>query len=421
MKVPIFALAWKSLINRRFAAALTVLSIALSIMLLIGVERLRTEVRASFANTISGTDLIVGARSGPVQLLLYAVFRIGDATNNISWASYQELARHPSVAWTVPLTLGDSHRGYRVLGTTAGYFQHYRFARDRGLEFAAGRPFSDLYDAVVGAEVAESLGYRPGDPIVVAHGASDVSFARHHDKPFRVVGVLERTGTPVDRTVHVGLEAIEAIHIDWQRGAPSPSVSIDADQARAMDLQPKAITAALVGLKSKIATFRVQRFINDYPQEPLTAVLPGVALSQLWDLVGIAENALLIVSAFVVIVGLFGMLTALLTSLNERRREMAILRSVGARPGHVFALIMGEAGFLTLLGVSLGMLLLYASLLLGQPMVESRFGIFVDIDMPSRHEWILMGTVLLAGFLVGSIPSYRAYRLSLADGLSLRV
>jgi putative ABC transport system permease protein len=417
----IFSLAWKSLINRRFTVALTVLSIALSIALLIGVERLRTETRASFANTISNTDLIVGARSGPVQLLLYAVFRIGDATNNISWASYQAVARHPGVAWTVPLALGDSHRGFRVLGTTKGYFEHYRFARDRGLAFASGRPFRDLYDAVVGAEVAQSLSYRPGDRIVVAHGASDVSFARHQDSPFRVVGVLERTGTPVDRTVHVALEAIEAIHTDWQQGAPVRGASTTVDEARVMDLQPQAITAALVGLKSKTATFRVQRFINDYPEEPLTAILPGVALSQLWSLIGIAENALLIVSGFVVIVGLFGMMVALLTGLNERRREMAILRSVGARPAHVFALIMGEAGFLTLLGVLLGLLLLYAMLLIGQPMVESRFGISVPIGAPSHHEWILMGTVLMAGCLVGSIPSYRAYRLSLADGLSLRV
>lgn len=419
--MPIFALAWKSLLNRRSTAALTVLSIALSVALLIGVERLRTETRASFANTVSGTDLIIGARSGPVQLLLYAVFRIGDATNNMSWASYQEIARHPAVAWAVPLALGDSHRGHRVLGTTAGYFEHYRFARGRGLEFAEGRPFDDLYDAVLGAEVAESLGYRLGDPVVIAHGASDVSFARHQDKPFRIVGVLKRTGTPVDRTVHVGLEAIEAIHIDWQRGAPLPGVSISADQARTMDLEPKAITAALIGLKSKTATFRVQRYVNDYPKEALTAALPGVALSQLWDLIGIAENALLIISVFVVVVGLFGMLTALLTGLNERRREMAILRSVGARPAQVFALIIGEAGVLTLVGVSLGIALLYALLLLGQPIVEARFGISIAIGMPSHREWALMGTILLAGILVGGIPSYRAYRLSLADGLTPRV
>ena len=417
----ILSLAWKSLLNRRFTALLTVISIALSVTLLVGVERLRTEARASFANTLSGTDLIVGARSGPVQLLLYAVFRIGDATNNISWESYQDIAAHPRVDWTVPISLGDSHRGFRVLGTTAAYFEHYRYARDRRLIIDQGQPFADLYDAVLGAEVAEKLGYKIGDAIIVAHGASDVSFARHDDKPFRVVGILARTGTPVDRTVHVSLEAIEAIHVDWRSGAPIPGLSISAEQARAMDLTPKAITAVLVGLKSKIATFHVQRFINDYPEEPLSAILPGVALSQLWDLIGIAENALLIVSAFVVVVGLFGMLTALLTSLNERRREMAILRSVGARPGHVFALIMGEAGVLTLLGVLSGMTLLYLSLIVGQPIIESRFGIFIPLGGPTAYEWTLLGAVVAAGVLVGSIPSYRAYRLSLADGLSVRI
>ena len=417
----IFSLAWKSLLNRRLTAVLTVLSIALSGALLIGVERLRTAARASFANTLSGTDLIIGARSGPVQLLLYTVFRIGDATNNFSWESYRALAQHPKIAWTVPISLGDSHRGYRVLGTNRDYFRHYRFARDRALQFAAGKPFEDLYDAVLGAEAADALGYEIGDSILIAHGAGDVSFARHDDKPFRVAGILQRTGTPVDRTVHVSLQAIEAIHADWQRGAPLPGVSISAEQARALDLTPGAISAALVGLKSKIATFQVQRLVNEYPQEPLTAILPGVALSQLWDLIGIAENALLIVAIFVVVVGLFGMLTALLTSLNERRREMAILRSVGARPAHVFTLVMGEAGFLTLLGVLLGLILLYGLLALGQPIIESRFGLFIALGPPSAHEALLLGAVTAAGFLVGGIPSYRAYRLSLADGLSLRV
>lgn len=419
--MPILSLAWKSLLNRRGTALLTLIAIALSVTLLIGVERLRNEARASFANTISGTDILVGARSGAVQLLLYSVFRIGNPTNNLSWDSYQDIAAHPRVAWTVPLSLGDSHRGYRVLGTTSAYFEHYRYAGDRHLALAAGTRFSDLYDAVLGAEVAEALGYGLGTSIVIAHGAADVSFARHQDKPFQVVGILARTGTPVDRTVHVSLEAIQAIHAGWEGGAPIPGLSLSAEQARALDLTPEAITAVLVGLKSRIATFQVQRFVNDYRTEPLTAILPGVALSELWGLIGIAENALLVVSGFVVVVGLFGMLTAILTSLNERRREMAVLRSVGARPGHVFALIMGEAGFLTLLGAALGMALLYGLLLAAQPLIETRLGLFIAVGAPSGHELALLAAVILAGFLVGSIPGWRAYRLSLADGLSLRL
>ena len=419
--MPILSLAWKSLLNRRGTALLTILSIGLSVALLVGVERLRTETRASFANTISGTDLIVGARTGPVQLLLYAVFRIGHATNNISWDSYQDIAAHPRVAWAIPLSLGDSHRGYPVLGTTPAYFEHYRYGRGRALVVSEGAPFSDLYDAVLGAEVAKALGYGLGDSVVIAHGASDVAFALHDDHPFRVAGILAPTGTPVDRTVHVSLGGIEAIHVGWEGGAPLPGRVVDADEARAMDLAPKAITAALVGLTSRISTFQVQRFVNDYRAEPLMAILPGVALAELWGLITVGERALLLVSGFVVVVGLFGLLTALLTSLGERRREMAILRSVGARPGHVFSLILGEALALTLFGILVGLGLLYGALLVAQPLILSAMGIFVAVGTLSAHEMMLLALVLAAGFLIGLIPGYRAYRLSLADGLSIRV
>ena len=420
--MPFLSLAWKSLLNRRTTALLTLVSIAFSVLLLVGVERLRTEARESFANTLSGTDLILGARSGAVQLLLYSVFHIGDATNNISWKSYQEIAALPLVDWIVPISLGDSHRGFRVVGTTPDYFMYFHYGHEQGIEFAQGAPFDDLYDAVLGAEVAESLGYRLGDSIVIAHGAADVHFARHADKPFRVVGILRRTGTPLDRAVHVSLQAIEAIHVDWRGGGPPlPGHAVSAQRARVMDLTPRAITAALIGLRSRIATFNVQREINDYRYEPLTAILPGVALSQLWDLVGIAENALLLVSVCVVVVGLIGMLTPLLSSLNERRREMAILRSVGARPAHVFALIIGEAFGLTLAGVLAGVALLYAILLSIRQPVEHHFGIHLAQAGLSSHELLLLALVLLAGLLVGILPGYRAYRLSLADGLSIRV
>ena len=251
------------------------------------------------------------------------------------------------MAWTIPLSLGDSYRGFRVLGTTHDYFAHYRFAGARQLAFTAGRPFADLYDAVLGADVARQLGLGPGAPLVIAHGVGNVSFANHDDQPFRVAGILQRTGTPVDRTVHVGLEAITAIHVDWQGGTPAPrGARPGPDAVRQRDLTPDPITAFMIGMRSKVMTFTMQRAINEYRQEPLLAIIPGVALSQLWNLVGIADTALMIVAGFVVLAGLLGMLTAILTSLNERRREMAILRSVGAQPRHVFTLLIAEAGTL---------------------------------------------------------------------------
>lgn len=416
-------IALASLANRRFTALLTVFAIALSVCLLLAVERVRTEARASFANTISGTDLIVGARSGSVNLLLYSVFRIGNATNNIRWDSFEHFANHRQVKWAIPISLGDSHRGYRVMGTSTAYFEHYRYARSQAPQLAQGREFADdPFEVVLGAEVAQALGYGLGEEIVLAHGVARISLVKHDDKPFTVVGILARTGTPVDRTLHISLAGMEALHIDWQNGMPARGAAqISADQARAMDLQPKQITAFMLGLNSKIATFSLQREINEFRGEPLLAILPGVALQELWSLMGTAEQALFVVSLFVVLTGLIGMLTAILTSLNERRREMAILRSVGARPWHIASLLVLEAFALALAGVAFGVALLYLGIAGSQGFVQANYGLYLALNAPSSYEWKLLGGILAAAVAMGSVPAWRAYRQSLADGLSIRL
>jgi putative ABC transport system permease protein len=414
-------LAARSALNRRLTLGLTLVSVALSVTMLLGVVRVRQEARDSFAQSVSGTDLIVGARTSPVQLMLYAVFRIGEATNNIRWQSYQALAGHPEVAWSIPLSLGDSHHGFPVLGTSTAYFEHFRYGPSQDLRFAAGEPFADVFDAVLGAQVAEQLGYRLGDRITLSHGMGGVGLAEHADKPFTVVGILAGTGTPVDRTVHISLEAMEAIHLDWQGGAPLPGFRIPPEFVRKFDLRPKEITAALVGLKSRAAVFKMQRYINDYAPEPLLGVLPGVALDQLWQVVGIAERTLLAVSAMVVVVGLTGLTAVVLASLGERRRELAILRSVGARPSDVFLLLTAEGLFVTVLGASLGVLLLSVLTALLGPFAQSHFGLAIQPKWVSAEESILLTSVVGVGLCASLVPGYRAYRISLADGLMPRL
>jgi putative ABC transport system permease protein len=441
----IFPLAIKSLRNRRFTAGLTVLSIALSVALLLGVERLRQESRETFASSVSGTDLVVGARSSPVHLLLSSVFRIGNATNNVSWESYQRIAALPEVAWTIPLSLGDSHRGFHVLGTTQDYFDHYRFGRDHKLELAQGERFADANGTVLGAEVAAALGYRLGQQIVIAHGSGDVAFALHKDHPFRVVGILARTGTPVDRAIHVSLEGMDAVHAAESAEAGSDPLTAAMRNAKQREMQSvgrndhdrdhdhdehggntnepskRTITAFLVGLKSRGGALFLQRYVNESRDEPLTAILPGATLLEVWDIVAGAEKTLIAISALVVVMGLAGMLIALLTGLSERRREMAVLRAVGARPWHVFALLLGEATFLILLGLALGVAALYLGLGAGQPWLEQRLGLFIALRWPSVTEFGLMMLVAMSGILIGLIPAYRIYRLSLADGMTIRI
>ena len=187
-----------------------------------------------------------------------------------------------------------------------------------------------------------------------------------------------------------------------------------------MDLTPKAITAALIGVKSPLQTFALQRAINEYPEEPLLAILPGVALQELWQIVGIAETALLGVSAMVVVTALIGMMATMFSSLNERRREMAIFRAVGARPGTIMGLLLLEAVLMAAIGAALGLGLLYAGLVIAQPIMDQAFGLWLPIKAPGLLEIRVLAGVVVAGAIVSLVPAIRAYRLSLADGMMVK-
>ena len=410
-------LAGKSLKSRRSTAILTIVSIAVSVILLLGVEKVRVNAKSSFANTISGTDLIVGARSGSIQLLLYSVFRIGSATNNITWKSYQDIAQQKGVKWTIPISLGDSHQGFRVMGTSRDYFSVYQYGEKRTLKFSSGSQFEGVFDAVIGSEVANTLNYSIGDQVIISHGTGSASFAQHKDKPFVISGILEHTGTPVDRTMHVSLAGIEAMHVNWQGAMKKRKAKKALTES---NLQPESITAFLVGLDSKIVSFKMQRYINDYAAEPLLAIFPGIALHELWSLMSVAEQALLIISLFVVVAALTGMLAVSLAGLNERRREVAILRSVGASHWHIMGLLITETVLLTMIGIIIGLIMLYSSIWVAQPLIEKNYGLFIPITAPNVRELGMVSVLLAASFLVGLVPAYFAYKNSLADGMSVR-
>ncbi|RZD21793.1 ABC transporter permease [Pseudoalteromonas sp. MEBiC 03485] len=423
-------LAVKSLLNRKASALLTLFTIAISVMLLMSIERVRVDAKSSFSNTISGTDLIVGARTGDIQLLLSSVFRIGHANNGVSWKSYQYITEQRGVKWAIPISLGDSHKGLAVLGTNKDYFEHYRFAKKQQLSFSQGHAFNHLFEVVLGAEVANTLGYQLGDEVVIAHGMGNTSFHNHDDNPFKVVGILKPTGTPVDKTLHIPLAAIDVIHGSHShQHEPALTATDDHDHDHDHDHHddvdlvgtPKQITAFLLGFDSPLYTLQVRRNINQYKDEALLAIMPGVTLRELWEMLSIVEKILLLFSIVVVLISLLGMLTSLLSSLNQRRRELAILRSVGARPWHIFTLISVESLLITGLGCVVGTALFYALMLLGADYLQSHAGISLNIALLSSYELMLLAAIMVAGFIVGLIPATRAYFYSLADGMSIKI
>ena len=415
MKV-LFNLAWLSIMNRSGTATVTVFSIMISVALLLGMEQLRQSMRNSFLQTVAGVDLVVGARGDAIPILLYSVFRLGDATNNLRWQSYLEWAADERVEWTIPLSLGDSHKGYRVLGTTSDYWSYYRYGKNLKLDLKMGEFFDGLYEAVIGSVVAEKLGYQLNQQIVIAHGVGNTSLFEHDDQPFQVVGILEPTGTPVDQTIHVSLEAIEAIHIGWEDGFPSTETSkptsINLDE-----IQPKSITAFLVRLKSKMNTFRLQGEINAFEKEPLSAILPGVTMQKLWKILGIFEKTLMTISALVILSSLTSLISLLLATLNERRREMAILRSVGAGPLSIFYLLWIEATLICFVGIFLGFVFKYGGLIVVEPIIQDKLGLQIFLGWPGTEELLFFSSIMATGMLMSLFPAWRAYRISLHDGL----
>lgn len=441
----LLTLSRKSLLNRFSSIVITTIAIALSITLLLLIERARVDAKASFYNTVSGTDLIVGARTGSTELLLFSVFRIGHPTNNLSFTSYQDIISKRSVKWAIPLSLGDSHKGFNVIGTNNDYFTHYRYANKQNLVFTHGHAFEQVNHVVLGSNVAKKLHYHLGDSIVLSHGAGNTSFHHHDDHPFKVVGILAATGTAVDNSVHVPLVAIDNIH--GSATTPSISKKHQADEHHNHDHhdeqhyseqsdehsklpalsnaeltgQPKQISAFLLGLKNPIFALQLQRNISQYKQEPLLAIMPRFTLRQLWEVVGVFEKALLVISGAVVVIALLGMLTNLLASLSQRRRELAILRSVGATPRTIFTLLGLEALLITVCATLLAIAFYYLVIVLLANMLGSISGIHLQLMALSQYQMTLLAGIILLGTLFGCLPAYKAYRYALSDGLTIKV
>jgi putative ABC transport system permease protein len=410
-------LAFKSLRARSLTTALTIFSIALSVMLLVGVDRLRDAAQAGFSGTLSHTDLIVGARGGGLPLLLSSVFHIGNAANDISWDSYQHFAHHPAVAWTIPISMGDSYHGYRVVATDENFYAHYQYRRTKSLSISQGRIPEGVFDVTLGAEVAARLHNHLGQPIVLAHGIEEKSILHHDATPFTVVGILAPTATPVDRAIYITLLGDEAMHYGWTDGTP-PAIGEQAPKLDLAKLKVDQITCFLLGTKSRISTLYLQREIDTYKPEPLTAIIPAYTLQELWSLLDSADIALSLVSGAVLVVGLLAMLIALYTALNERRREIAILRAVGLHARQIFTLFLFESTLIVATGTALGIAAVYVFLFALRSTIENRFGLPIAlVGLSTRVEFYALAT-LVCGAMLGAIPAFRAYRNSLVDGLN---
>ena len=422
-------LTLRSMLSRKLSLALTIVTLALSVSLFLTIERLRISARDSFDGTVSGVDVLVGARGSDLGLLLYTVFQIGDASPSMRWDSFLDVEKDERVEWAVPISLGDSHRGYRVIATTSDYFDHVRIGRGRLLAFREkNESLLNGFGVVLGSEVARNLKYTMGAPLAVQHGLASAGDDSHKTQPFIVTGILQPTGTPVDYSLLIHIRAFEAIHEGWNGSVPGATIERHTDVAdrTTIDLsgptfEPSLLTAVYVGLKSKRRIFQFVEDIEDRDRaEPLTGVLPGITLSQLWLLVSSAENALLIFSVLIVIVALAGQMTLLVATLDLRRREIAIYRAMGAQPLTIAGLLVVEAAFISTAAAACGVILTLA----GTWIASQVLGAFLKLDLnaimllPSQIQALI--AFVSVSVVTGLVPAMLAYRSSLQDGMRSR-
>jgi putative ABC transport system permease protein len=412
------SLALASMRARLFPIILVILALTSSMALLLTIDRIKVATQNGFNQSLSGVDLVLGPRGSGIELMLYTVFHLGKPTNNITTETFNEIAQDPRIEWAVPIALGDSHRGYRVISTTDEYFERIKFAGDQSLQFREGSAFKELNDVVIGSAVANALGYTIGTSMFVTHGSGSLG-ELHDDFAFQVSGVLAPTGTPTDQAIFVSLEGYELIHLGWTNGSQAISLkNIDVQQIPKERLYPQTITAAYLGLTSKLGLFQVARSINEYSEEAVSAIIPGVALTELWSIVGSVDSVFKLLNWLIIGISIIAMMTMTMTALESRTREMTILRALGATPLHLSSMILAEivliSSFSVLVAIGLVRVLTWVSV----DLLSEWAGIRIELIWITTNELAILGLIVLAGLIASLIPAAMIYKHSLHRGFS---
>jgi len=394
----------RNIAARKLSSALTALSVALGVMLVSTILQLKHEMHESYMRPGKGYSLVVGPPGSPLQLVLSAVYHVDSSSGLMPATAYEELARSPAVALAVPLAIGDSFRGYRVVGTTGAFFSPL-LPQPAGDELAGGRVFSDepgRFEAVIGAQVAEKLGLGVGARIRPSHGIAGGGTAHADDREWEVVGVLRRSGTAVDRLVLIPLGSFFSIR-DHQGG-------IIADTGE------RGVSATLLFPKKGMAKGMLLARLRKRSDVQVADV--QAEIRKLFTIVGSIDRVLFLVASLVILIGLVSIMVAIYNTMNERRVEIATLRAIGARRRTIFALVLGEATMLASAGGLLGLLLGHVLAAALRGWVASIAGLSLDPWGVRPEELLLVGAVVAIGAVAGVIPAWKAYRTDVASNLS---
>mgnify|MGYP001547932642 CR=1 FL=1 len=409
---------------------LTALSIAAGTTLVTGILLLREQSEETFSQKETGYEILVGAKGSPLQLVLNTMYHTGTPVGNISLDVLHRIEKDRRIGSFLPMVFGDNVQGYKVIGTTGQLFDGFEYRKGRAVQVQSGRRFTADYEAVIGSEVAATTGLRQGSTVIMAHGMQEEG-EKHDFHSVVITGILAPTHTAIDRGLYTTMRTVWDAHYHEYREQQEEADALleEAEGGDAHEHEEHAavadttipedfttITAIAVKLKSPVFFESFIRSIND--GTTAQAVLPVREIAGLFAVVGNINGLLLAISWLVVVIGASSVFIAMYTSLKERRREIAVLRALGAHRRTVFALIVTAAVAAGLAGGVTGIVFAHGGLLLAAPWVPAQTGVPVSIT----GLYVFEGTVLLAVVVISAavalLPAFKAYRVDVSQHLT---
>ena len=415
MWAALFLMVRRSLRQHALSSAITACSVALASGLTMSVFSIQGQTRAAFAGGDIGFDAVLGGRGSPLQLVLNSVFHLETSPGNIPWSLYENVRQRPGVQLAIPYATGDNYAGFRIVGTTEEIFTRYQFQRGRRFEMAEGRPFDpDLAEAVLGSFVAARTGLRPGDHFHPSHGVYE-GLDDHHEDEYTVVGIMAPTNTPADRVIWIPVEGIFWMDGHVLRGAGE---TFTPEHGHAIPEAHKELSAVMLKLAGPAVGWQLAQEINREGTAATLAFPITAVVLDLFEKLGWMSRVLELVAYLIIVVSAGAILASIYNTINERRREFAILRAIGARRRVIFAAVVSEAAAIAALG-SLGGLAVSALILsVAAAIIHQQTGVVVEALAYHPAMVLTPLCMVLLGALAGFVPAWKAYRAEVAENLS---
>ncbi len=407
-------ISWKNIKDKPLSSGLSVLLMSLGVAIIALLLTVGKQLEDKFARNIAGIDMVLGAKGSPLQLILATVYQIDAPTGNINLAEAQRFTRNPMVKTAIPLSLGDSYQGYRIVGTTPQYLQHFE------ANFASGKVFENALEIVVGAKVARNLGLKVGDSFASQHGY-DGEGHHHDDHKFKVVGILQSNNSVLDQVLITPLESIWELHEHHDDEKPSQGASAlqllteEMPKTEVAEEAPE-ITAMLVKYRNPAMGMMIARSINQ--NSSMQTATPAIEMNRLFALMGVGVDTLQWIALVIIIVSGISVFVSLYNALKERKYEMAIMLSLGATRTKLFVLLLLEGLIISLLGTVIGLVISRLGMYWMAQQIEQSFHYdFAVLALAAEEGWMIAGALGI-GMLAAAIPSLGIYRINISSTLA---